>query len=40
MRKNVDKVQFEVSKPEPTKSLVVFEGLKLLDQIFFVLEKS
>ena len=35
-----DKIQFEVSKPEPTKSLFVLEGLKLFDQIFFVFEKS
>ena len=33
-----EKIQFEVSKPEPTKSLFVLEGLKLFDQIFFVFE--
>ena len=31
--------QLEVSKPEPTKSLVVFEGLKLFDHNFIVFKK-
>ena len=35
-----DKIQLEVSKPEPTKSLFVLEGLKFFDQIFFVFKKS
>ena len=35
-----EKIQFEVSKPDPTKSLFVLDGLKLSDQISFVLEKS
>ena len=37
---NTNKTQFEVSKPDPTKSLFELEGLKLFDQIFFVFEKS
>ena len=41
LKKNyADKIQFEVSKPDPTKSLFVLEGLKLFDQIIFVFEKS
>ena len=31
--------QLEVSKPEPTKSLFVFEGLKLFDHNFIVFKK-
>ena len=31
--------QLEVSKPEPTKSLFVFEGLKLFDHKFLVFKK-
>ena len=32
--------QLEVSKPEPTKSLFVFEGLKLFDHNVLVFSKS
>ena len=32
--------QLEVSKPEPTKSLFVFEGLKLFDHNVLVLKKD
>ena len=38
-KKYSDRFQFEVSKPDPTKSLFVLDGLKLFDQIFFVFKK-